>query len=80
MKLMKVFDCHKMPTRLRRKFFDNERNGLSRGNDCYIDWYVNSYPDPDPTIQAIDEWLIKQGAEPGVRGHEGEHVLISHWW
>lgn len=67
--LKKVFDCQAMPEDLRSLFFEHERKGLGRGNDVYIDWYIN-----DSTDKLIDAWLLAQGAEPD------EHVLIRHWW
>lgn len=81
MKLMKVFDCQDMPDDLRHQFFEKERGGLGRGNRCYISWYIAANRDPTLTEQAVDEWLVSQGASgPPNEDSEGEHVLIKHWW
>lgn len=73
-KTLKVFDCQDMPKALRQDFMENEREGLARGNDCYIDWRIYDKVDPHKTAAKVDKWLIAHGAK------ENEEVLIRHWW
>lgn len=83
-KVMKVFDCQYdpgMPDDVKMAFF----SFYECGNDTYVEWTVQSVaPDADvdrAQRKAIDDWLIDHGAL-GSRDddHEGETVLIKHWW
>jgi hypothetical protein len=90
-KVMKVFDCQDMPEDVKKIFFEMEE----ANNDCYVDWHVHSerffYKDGQKEDaeyceyvwrkQLVEDWLIVNGALPGKSNeHEGEHVLINHWW
>ena len=81
--IRKIFDCQEMPDTLRKEFFKL----TEQGNDSYIDWVIASeeFEDDDKSehrkaIDAIDQWLINNGAEPGTTDDCGEEVLIKHWW
>lgn len=89
-KMMKVFDCQDMPEDIRKIFFDYSE----KGNDVYVDWWVHSEryfylegQDKDPEYieyvrqkTALDDWFIANGATPGKPDHEGEHIIVKHWW
>ena len=92
-KMMKVFDCQDMPEEVKKIFFELAPD--TAHNDVYVDWWVHDerffYEEgqkEDPEYceyvrrkQLLENWLIENGAKPGKSGeHEGEHVLIKHWW
>lgn len=73
---MKVFDCQDMPDNVREVFFEHCSSGNSVSNDCYVDWYSDTFYDEEycEKIHVVTSWLISQGAT------KDEHVLIRHWW
>lgn len=72
-KMMKVFDCQKMPETIQKAFFSHCRGQYS--NDCYCKWYMYMEIDPkDHQRLLIHNWLIANGAE------YGERVIIKYWW
>jgi hypothetical protein len=86
-KIMKVFDSQwnpGMPDDVKAAFF----SFYECGNDVLVYWTVqeddSSYDSDDEFSikrRLVDNWLIKNGAEPRQEGkYNGETVLIKHWW
>ena len=79
-RLVKSFDCQRMPEQVKRAFF---RTTEAVGNDCHVSWEVQHVPcdsmvpddeEPDRDVRMVDDWLLANGAE------DLEIVLINHWW
>lgn len=94
-KTMKVFDCQwdpGMPDDVKKAFF----SFYECGNDVFVEWTIqderfSTKENPIPGLadensehalnkKKVDAWLIAHGAKPGKIDHEGETVLIKHWW
>ena len=90
-KRMNVFDCQEMPDDIRKIFFEF----AEAHNDCYVDWWVHSeryfylegqkedaeYCEYVRKKTALDDWFVANGAKPGKSNeHEGEHIIVKHWW
>lgn len=66
-KMMKVFDCQKMPDEVQEVIFE-EFSGTS--NDVFVEWNLDDYDIDD----MLTDWLCKNGAE------KHERVIIKYWW
>lgn len=77
-KMMKVFDCQDMPIDIRNILFELHRDRVN--NDSIIDYTIAIYNNT-PELDAIDKWLIENGADATANpGIHGETVLIKYWW
>lgn len=68
---MKVFDCHKMPDDIRKKYF-----GLfdHLGNESFIECMPGEWLDDGGDSKLVGEWLIANGAG------EEEEVFVKYNW
>lgn len=82
-KVMKVFDCQDMPDKLCQEFLELFQFA---GNGAYVYYHIaavdwSEKPEFDRKYQALDQWLIENGAiGPKDEDDAGEEVLISYWW
>ncbi len=70
-KMMKVFDCQKMPTDIKKAFFKCSED-LS--NDCAAIWDVELCDGMIDGYNDVSKWLVENGAE------EDERVIVKRWW
>jgi hypothetical protein len=71
-RMMKVFDCQKMPEDIRRAFF-KVTSEFSIGNDSAWEWHFED--DIYETAEIVQNWLLQNGATL-----EDKSVIIKHWW